>query len=272
MSISTRGSNRIEEIVVTNGGNGSRSSIKAETAKSERVGYARGIQKLPEELVERYLAKMDAYVDSLVDRTNQYVNKALEKAKKGPSEIELELGEPISPVFPPYPWWNLMVVGPFQGLGSPPEGPFLPNKIIQYSAYPAFLWTILWRNPAPIDWVFGNPSAAQVMNGRDFSLWAEMINLTNVSNGPDIHIAGSFSVGGFIDARLLFFHPPQPQQGKPDLYEVNVTLDVTEDSQPMAGFATWVYDLDVEPLFLTRPAIWPHWHYERPMRFLVYNP
>lgn len=270
MATITQERNQINEMVVSNGGNGGKGAIEVQSPQIERVAYASSTSRLPAELIERHLSKMDAFVDTLVDRTNQYVNNAIEKSKKGPSAVELEIAAPIGPVFPLYPWWNLLVVGPFQGLGLPPAGPFLPNKVIQ--AAPTFIWTILWRNPAPIDWVFGNPSAAQVMNGRNYSLWAEMINLTNVTNGPDINIAGTFAVGGFMDAQLLVFTPPTPPQGKPDLYELNVTVDVTAGAQPMAGFASWVLDLDTEPAFLNRPLMGPQWQYERPVRFMVYRP
>ena len=255
--------NKEEVITVANGSDSfdnTRNDIKA------RVGFARGVNGINNELIESHLAEMDAFVASLKDRTEQYVKRAMEKAKTGPSSVELEIGGPIGQVYPLYPWWNLLIVGPFQTTGGVQ---LLPRKILRPGT--SLIWALLWRNPAPIDWVAGNPSAAEIMNGRDFSLWAEMINLTNVTDGPDIQIVGSFSVGNYLDAYALYFNPPTPVQGKPDLYEVNVTLDITEDSQPMAGFATWVFDLDTEPGFLGLPTVPAHWHYEKPMRFLVYE-
>lgn len=259
-----------EELVVRNGLTG-QAEVRNEHAELiERVGIARGTPEVPRELIERQLAQLEAYARTLEERTSAYVQKAMDLARKGPSGVSTELAEPIGPIFPQYPWWNLFVVGPFQPLGLPAGGPFLPHKIVQPSFM--FIWCVIWRNPAPIDWVFGNPSAAQIMNGREYTLVAQMMNLSNVTNGPDIVLNSSFSVGGIIDAHLLVYYPPTPPQGRPDLYECNITVDTTEDAQPMAAFGTWLYDIDSEPGFLFYPTVYPQYHHERPMRFLVYRP
>ncbi len=260
----------VEEVTVRNGGTAIDTEVSAGTELENRVGIAEGTPRIPKELIERQMAQLEAFAEELKQRTDEYVRKAMEDARSKPGEVNMEIAEPIGPTRPLYPWWDVYVVGPFQPIGYPPHGPFLPHKIVQ-PGY-VFLWAVIWRNPAPIDWIYGNPSAAQIMNGRRYMLNCELLNLSTVTNGPDVHVAGAFTVGGYIDFHLLVVRLPRPPQGRPHLYECNVTVDTSEDAQPMAAFATWVYDLDREPAFLHRPYVRQHWHHEQPMRFLVYRP
>jgi hypothetical protein len=256
-------SNDVEELVVKNGGNGGNGDVlpKVETSKVERVAFAKGMKRLPVELVERYETILDAYAAKLKDRIDLNIKKATQMAEQGTG---IEIAEPFSGVF--YKWWDLFLVGPFQIITAPP---FLPHKVIA-AGEPAFFLAFVVKNPLPTPGP--GPSALTILNGRPFNLNAEMVNLTTVTDGPDIPIANAFN-GAVVQPFLLVFIAPVPAQGKPDLYEINVTLDVNDPFlQPIAGFATTIVDVDTDPGFPTFPASGPHLHVEQPMRFLVYNP
>ncbi|MGR6922022.1 hypothetical protein ACU635_47905 [[Actinomadura] parvosata] len=64
---------------------------------------------------------------------------------------------PITQLQPPYPWFDLMAVGPyretFQG------GPLQPARVVRFGEK-VVLFAVLWRNPMPLP---GGPSAADVM-------------------------------------------------------------------------------------------------------------
>jgi len=222
--------------------------------------------ELPQELQQQF----EEYQDMFKRRTDAYVKKAMELNKKGPSASRI--GEPISG-WPPYPWINILVAGPFQTVGAPPSGPFKPSKIIAYRD-PAYIFTFVWRNPAPINWIPGTPSACQVLNGRKFQVNFEVVNLTYVTQGPDLReIQDTFSnAPQCIQMYWRRMGPfPEPQQGKPDLYDLHTTIDVIEHEQPVAGFATWIFDPDYDPHWLFFPDVGPHWQYERPMQYMVYQ-
>lgn len=261
-----------DEIVVSNGngnGNGSNGGALAtvETATTlERMAFAEGSQRPSEELLERYESILDAYAKKVQDRIELNVKKAIALAKQGP-QAGIELAEPINVGPPLYKWWDVFVVGPIQNITLPP---FLPHKIIADNER-AFFLAFVVKNPLPM---FGGPSALTVMNGRRFNLNAHFCNLTTCSAGPRIRIRSRFNTS-VVQPFLLVFNPPTAQQGRPDLYEVNITVDVTEFQQPMAGFATRILDIDTDPDGLPFPldaAKGPHVHDEQPMRFLVYRP
>lgn len=216
--------------------------------------------------------EMDKYEKALVERTEAYVKKAMQASKKGPGP---EYAGPVSgPSWLPYPWWNLFLIGPIQVVGTPPGGPFLPSKVINVENE-AWMIAGLWRNPGPINWVPGTPSACQTMNGRDYQINFEVVNLTSVLQGPDLaSISGTFP--NAPRCLQLFAVPirnyPTPAEGKPDLYHLYGTVDIVGTAeQPMAGSASWILDPDTEPAWLFFPTRGPHWHYEEPAQFLVYT-
>jgi hypothetical protein len=143
----------------------------------------------------------------------------------------------------------------------------------------------IWMNPAPINWFPPGPSAAAVMGAFNLTIRFETINLTNVTDGPDpapvvMAPLGAWPIGP--PWLKLFFVPigggvfPAPPQGQPHLYEMNVTADVSGPvPQDFAGYATWVFDPDLEPAIwppFIQPPVFPRWQYDIPMRFLVYTP
>lgn len=215
--------------------------------------------------------QMEAYAGVFKDRTDAYVKKGLELAKQGPGP---EFAQPVSG-FPwlPYPWWDLLLIGPIQLVGAPPGGPFRPSKVIT-PGNPAWMIAGLWRNPAPINWVLGTPSACQTLNGREFQINFEVVNLTSVSQGPDLApindtFANAPNCTQWFAVELE--NLPTPAQAKPDLYNLYGTVDIIGADQPFAGAASWILDPDIEPAWMLRPGVGWHWHYDVPAQFLCYT-
>lgn len=265
--------NRTEEVVVHVGPVGT----VREAAQAAAEAYA------PDELEKHAQAIMDGWAAKMKKLTDEYTRRATALARgEG-----LEEAEPWTPTFPwPYPWWNILIAGPFQPAPLP-GGPFLPHKIFQPNE-PAFVVGAIWMNPASINWWPPGPSAAAVMGAFDLTIRFETFNLTTVADGPDpgpiqMNPIGLWPFGPPWFRQFWqsigngFF--PAPPQGQPHLYEMNVTADVSGPvPQAFAGYSTWVYDPDLEPGVwppfipgVTRPPVWPHWQYDIPARFLVYT-
>ena len=199
---------------------------------------------------------------------------------EGKDVAEAEAG-PVAPGFPPYPWWNILTAGPYQ-----PFAAVGPNKNMQAGNF-AFMAGALWLNPAGILWG-PPPSAAQVMGAFDMQINFETFNLSTGLPGPAIPPIVMNPIGAWVGPPWFKMFSqllgpgvfPVPDQGRPHLYELNVTADVSGPvPQPFfAGYSTWVFDPDIEPAvwppFIpgwSRPATPPHWHYNNPCRFLVYR-
>jgi hypothetical protein len=169
------------------------------------------------------------------------------------------------------------LAGPFQpGISPLPTGPYLPHKIIEANEA-AFMVGAVWRNPFGIDWNATNPPASTVMGAFDLTIWLETVNVTDVVNGPDFGPIVFAPLGlGFL---TLFFVPitfPAPPPGKPHLYEMNLTADISGPiaGLPFAGYSTWIFNPDLEPPIWPppiMPGMPPHWQYDIPARFLVYT-
>jgi hypothetical protein len=214
-------------------------------------------------------AMMEAWKIMLKGQSRRYVKWAMKEAME---RREAEIAEPIGPVFPLYPYWNLLLAGPFQPLGGP-GGPFLPHKIMR-AGDPAFMLGALWRNPACINWVCPAPSACELMSGWNAQVWLRTCNLTTCTRGPSF---GPFNIvfTPFPNCTNIFEIPitfPTPPQGEPDLYEANATVDITGPGVvSFAGYSTWVFDPDSDP-FPPLPGVGPQLQYDIPARFLVYTP
>ncbi len=253
----------VEELVVRHAGNGD-ALPKIEAPSLERVVFAEGLQRPPQELIERYESILDAYTARVKDRIDMEVRKAVAISEQGMTGIEL--AEPFTGRG--YKWWDIFAIGPIQNITLPP---FLPHKIIADNEL-AFFLVFVVKNPLPTPG--GGPSALILMNGRRFNLRAHTCNVTACSPGPNLLIRTAFNTA-VVQPFLFVFRPPAAQQGRPDLYEINFTADVTEFQQPMAGFATRILDIDNDPdglPFFLDARKRPHVHDEEPMRFLVYRP
>lgn len=223
--------------------------------------------------------ELQAYADNLLAdmkrKTQAYVKKAMQLHKQGPPPAELspEIAQPITGRWPFYPWWNIFLVGPIQVLGPAHAGPFRPSKIISYEN-DAYMLAFVWRNPVGVNWDSTAPSACQLLNGRKFQINFEVVNLTSVSEGPDLEkIEDAFP--NAPDCIQLYARKienfPKPDQGKPHLYNLYATIDITEAEQPMAGFATWIYDPDIEPRWWFFPTVYPQYQYDQPAQFMVFQ-
>jgi len=235
----------------------------ASTSRLHCVAFAEGMQRPPLELAERYERILETYAAKLREHLTQNMRKMSAQAGQE-ANSKPQIAEPYSGAL--YKWWDVFVMGPFQNIMAPP---FLPHKVIA-AGEPAFFLAYVVKNPLPTP---GNgPSALMLMNGRPFNLRAEMVNLSNVTDGPDIFVQSAFTTE-LVQAFLLVFAAPTPPQGKPDLYEANVTVDVTDAFlQPMAAFATRWLDVDCDPGFPIGPSSATRACVEQLMRFLCYKP
>jgi len=238
-----------------------RAETVAEAASVAAEMYA------PEEMEEHAQVMIDAWRARLAEQNKIYARRVRELSREQP-----EIAEPIS-LFGLYAWWNLLLAGPFQILQ--PNGPFLPHKIIKHGE-PAFFLAALWRNPLGINFDPTSPSAATVMTKWTFSLILQTINLTSVTDGPDLPpgwpLVSTFSPGNIDILFIPIAGLPAPRQGKPDLYEANMTVDIVAPfgAIPFAGYSTWVLDPDNEPPFLFVPPQGPRLQHDIPARFMVY--
>jgi hypothetical protein len=184
-----------------------------------------------------------------------------------------EAGGPIFPAFmgaPPYLTWNVLLSGPFQALdGTPPSPVFAPQKIIEQDEY-SFFCVAFWRNPDP-------PSYSNLtMAGHMVKYWGEVVNLSDVSNGPDLPTGPSFMLDSSVVTVKHIICPPGFFSGgtpdRPNLYEVTVTARVP--SNPIyTAFSTWHFDPDGEIAMpeLGIPAVGAGLQHDIPTRFLVYK-
>lgn len=214
-------------------------------------------------IADQFAASLNRHTDAYL----RYVDEEIAKQKaRG-------FAEPVTPGIPPYPYWNLLMAGPFQLLGGGAVGPFLPHKIINATEV-AFMIGALWRNPAGINWIPG-PSAVTVMSTLTMSVQFQTLNMTTGVAGPTFVPAGVPSPLGFGNP-LVFFVPiafPAPPQGTPHLYEINLVADVSGPiaGLPYAGYSSWLFSPDAEPPFLGRPPMPPAWQHDVPARVLVYT-
>jgi hypothetical protein len=230
--------------------------------------------ELDEEQKKAVDTVLDAWEARMKKLTDDYIAEAEEV-------VRAEAG-PVVRTRRPYPWWNILLAGPFQpAIAGGPQKNFMANQ---------FAWVAgaLWLNPAFINWGPPGPNAATVMAGWNMRINFHTINLTTVAAGPTLRPVRMHPIFRWPGPPWFkrFYRRlgpgifPVPQQGVPDLYELNVTADISGPApQPFfAGYATWVFDPDVEPAVwpprmpgANRPTVFPHWQYEIPMRFLVYT-
>lgn len=219
--------------------------------------------------------------EKLKVRSEAYVKTAMELRKRGPGP---ELAEPLTKPsefswWPLYPWWNIFLYGPYQkdfASDIIDDPPYRPSKIVIYGE-PVYYTVFIWRNPAGINWIPG-PSACQYLAGKQYQINLEVVNLTKVTDGPDKHL-GKEEVLRFPTVGECFQHFeimledfPRPEEGKPDLYHLYATIDIKEPTEePFAGFATFIYQPDVEPLWWSIPNILPHVLQDQPSQFMVYR-
>jgi len=216
--------------------------------------------------------------ENLARQTDSFAAYAAERARSRGQSDASGLAGPINlPAgTPPYPWWDMILYGPFQVLGGGASGPFSPSKVVQAGEF-AYMIGVLWRNPAPINWAPPGPSSSLLTAAWNFRVNFPTFNLTTGSAGPnlgfyDFNPIGTYPFTAFI-VPLTPLTNVAPPDGSPYLYEINMISDVDGPvaGMPFAGYATWVVDPDFEPPFISLPPVAPALQHDVPARVLVYT-
>jgi hypothetical protein len=237
------------------------------------VAAAGGSNQPPADIQEKAKLVEEQITARILERTKIWKEKKLAAAKTAkPMAADVVLASG-------YQYWNVLTDGPYQDFDDPP---YRPSKVIAWGEA-AVLWAGIWINPLPSDG--GGLSGTTVLGGRNYNAYFESINLTNVTDGPDLHRIGTFAgpapvitwLGWWFDPSdpTNYFPDPGP---KPQLYEVHFTIDIEDAGQPLAAFNTWHYDPDFEPEFFADdpfvppvPFTGPGLQHDIPVRFLVYH-
>ncbi len=218
--------------------------------------------KIPDEVQQRAQALMDRLTTRLQQYTDDYVKRMTAELDK--AQAQPQIGTTISG----FPYWNCLTYGPYtydQFTFLPSQ--YMPNKVVAAGDF-CLLGALIWINPvAP---PFSPPPTIQ-LGGRSYNVRFEAINLSTVSDGPDGTFPGTFAPVAPVITPMYWWFPTNDPGVNPNLYEVNVTVDLTLSGQPFAAFSTWHFDPDTEPSFLGLPPTMPQWTYERPPRFMVYH-
>ncbi|GAA2691982.1 MULTISPECIES: hypothetical protein [Actinoplanes] len=240
------------------------------------------IRQTVEDLGEKLVQSTTVYRSQLKQIETQ--NRKSSATQNGRSKSgTAEIAEPTA-VFGgvPYQFFDMIAVGPFQPIGG---GPFRPNRIIR-AGERAFLIAAIWRNPTPLGFSPGNPSAADVMAGQSYVVRGQTVNVNDVANGPDLGpVTGTFG-GGFLDFHVLRIPSvPAPQDGAPRLLDISLTIDVRSVASglpPFAGYASQWLQLDAYAPFcfpyipyvdgpVVVPGLVPSFVQDTPVRVLIYS-
>lgn len=180
--------------------------------------------------------------------------------------LDEAMTRPVPEVAEIHGYWNLYAYGPIQPLQI--EGPFSPHQVIKINEA-AYVVTVLALNPFLI--LEGGISAAHVLS--DFELpYVISYQTANLStwalSGPSGVHNGNLQSGQFWYTDVLEF--TAQQEG---LFEMNILARLLGAVQPgtaphFAGFARWIGDLDPEALWPVDGV--PIWHFELPVKFMVY--
>jgi len=233
------------------------------------IEVAGGGKQPPAEIQEKAKLIKEQITARIVKSTNDWKEKKLTAAKTPkPAAADSVLSSG-------YMYWNVLTDGPYQDFV---DAPYRPSKVIAWGEW-AVLWAGIWINPLTSDG--GGFSGTTVLGTRKYNAYFESINLTNVTDGPDLHIADTFTGPAPVITWLPWYFGPDsfPDPGpRPHLYEVNFTIDIEDLGQPLAAFNTWHYDPDFEsafsgfePFVPPVPYLGPLLQHDRPARFLVYH-
>lgn len=217
------------------------------------------------------VSEQGSSIEQVADAMAKAWEKKIATQTNDAARLTSASAEAGGPIFPgPYLTWNVLMAGPFQTLS--PLGPspvFAPQKIIEQGEACFFL-VAFWRNPLP-------PSFSNLtMAGHTVAYWGETVNLSDVTNGPDLPVAGSFVLDSSIVTVKTIICPPSFFSGgtpdRPKLYETTVTARVP--ANPIyTAFSTWHFDPDGElPMpSIGMPGVAGGFQHDIPARFLVYK-
>lgn len=222
---------------------------------------------IPEE-IQKYA---DTLAEKFKTRSKIYVKNAKELKREGPKEIFVSEEAPVNDTswWPPYPWWNIFLVGPIQWVKEDPES-LKPAKILVYGKDIYFI-VFVWRNSAGIKWT-GGPSAQRLMSGQPFRINFEIINLTKVQQGSEPEPAISDTFSDFLQWYVVKLPvQTQPSRERPDLYHLYATIDLSgQQEQQMSGFSTWLFEPEIEPVWWMLPSQTPKLQMDVPAQFMIY--
>jgi hypothetical protein len=223
--------------------------LDAPAAAPSRVTVATaeslGLKMEPQvEVPEWARAAMQRSEKRLVAKLEQ--NLAKMEAKRDQDGATAELGEVTSG---PYVGLDVVSFSPLQQITLPP---YSPSRIIA-AGETAVIRAAVFINPA-VDVANGFAIPANIqLAGRPIRVRLEQLNLTEVTNGPDLTFTGILSAPAPVLTFLNFVFTAADPGVNPALFEANVTVDIGDPVQPWAAMATRHISRDEDPGFLDVP-------------------
>jgi hypothetical protein len=225
------------------------SSVTASSLNAEpQVQAPAGAQEWQQAAERKLLAKVEKYASEMDARHRE----------GGDAQA---LGEPTVGT---YVALDVLAFSPIQQITFPP---YEPSRIIA-AGEQAIIWALVFINPTvDVAQGFAVPATVQ-LGGRDMRVRLEQVNLSDVTDGPDLTFAFTLPSPAPTLIWLPFVLTPGDPGNDPDLFEANVTVDIVDPVQPYAAFATHHVSVDADPLFLVPGNQLLN---NIPMRYLVYR-
>jgi hypothetical protein len=207
-------------------------TTQEELLASAGAAAAKAPLEVPADIKARAAEAAKMYEQKVRDGLDRRAEARLQAQLRGAN-----LGEPV---VGPYVAFDLLALTPIQ-FGGPP--PYQPSRILAGGEL-AVIFAFLFVNPTvDIPNGFAIPPTVQ-LSSRTYRVNMEQINLTDVTNGPDMHKQDVFGAPADSVTTLAFwFTAPQPAQD-PLLMEANFTADIVGAAQPYAAFASTIIDVD----------------------------
>jgi len=196
---------------------------------------------------------IDILMARATNRTRDYLRR---------QRSQIEIGTQVTG----FTMWDCWTRGPYlydPNVEPPPD--FLPNKVIA-SDQSVWFYGFIWINPS----LYGGLNPRDIFANRPYNARFETINRTLVEPGPSHVIPATFPNADAFPVDGLFplswevqFDDPG---NTPNIYELDVTIDLTQSGLQYASFGTWNWDPDMD--------VWgpgPHWEFERSAKFMVYH-
>lgn len=176
---------------------------------------------------------------------------------------ELETGTYVGT----FPMWDCETYGPYRydpDLEPPTPPTYMPNKVIA-GGDTVWMVGLIWINTNE----FHGLRVTDIFADRSYLARFETLNRTLVEPGPHYDLTGTFPAADAFPVDNIFtvkwettFSDPGDT---PNLYECDLTIDLTLSGLEYAAFSTWNLDPDTERF------MGPHWQFERPAKFMVYH-
>lgn len=226
----------------------------------------------PSDIQDAIQSWQSGYMANALSNTEKYLQR-LEAAQMGKAWSNgAGLGEvtTTSGAFP-YVSFDIVAAAPVQFI--PVNGPpYAPNRIAAAGEL-MLLQALLFINPVPCTSCGFAVQPTVILGGNSIAVRFEQLNITAGTALPPITLSGVLPAvaPALISVAALIVAPPVL---RPNLFELNVTADITTPAKPFAAFATWHQDTDAEfPWFqggTFPPALAPQFEHDIPVRYLVY--